>query len=165
MNAAMTLILACVGIFGFFILLFGFLLLLRYLNYQEKIKLAERGIYPQETPKTKPKKGLLIAGWIISIIGFLSTIVFWLFGISATGSGIGNNFPLGLGPWVLLGLIPFFVGLVFLLIYVINSPSNGRGKDVKQEYDPMDEVYNRKFKVDIENDKPVVSDDGVNEIN
>ncbi len=48
MNAAMTLILACLGIFGFFILLFGFLLLFRYINYREKIKLAEKGIYPQE---------------------------------------------------------------------------------------------------------------------
>ena len=124
MNAAMTLILACLGIFGFFILLFGFLLLFRYINYREKIKLAEKGIYPQETPKTKPKKGLLIAGWIISIIGFLSTIIFWLFGISFTESGMGNNFPLGLGPWVLLGLFPFLLGLILLLVYVIKAPSN-----------------------------------------
>ncbi|MBE0687398.1 MAG: hypothetical protein IH585_15525 [Anaerolineaceae bacterium] len=144
MNAAMTLILACLGIFGFFVLLFGFLLLLRYLNYREKIKLAEKGIYPQEAPETKPKKGLLVAGWIITIIGFLSTVVFWLFGISITGSGMGNNFPLGLGPWVLLGLFPLLLGLILLMIYVVKAPSNGRyhnGNDKpsdKEEINPSE---------------------------
>lgn len=140
MNAAMTLILACLGIFGFFILLFGFLLLFRYINYREKIKLAEKGIYPQETPKTKPKKGLLTAGWIISIIGFLSTIIFWLFGISITGSGMGNNFPLGLGPWVLLGLFPFLLGLILLLVYVIKAPSNGEYHNGNANLSAMEKI-------------------------
>jgi len=123
MNAAMTLILACLGIFGFFILLFGFLLMFRYISYREKMKLAEKGIYPQVIPHTKPKRGLLIAGWIISIIGFIATIAFWLFGISFTGSGYGFGYPLGLGPWVLLGLFPFLLGLILLLMYVLRSPS------------------------------------------
>ncbi len=37
---------------------------------------------------------------------------------------MGNNFPLGLGPWVLLGLFPFLLGLILLLVYVIKAPSN-----------------------------------------
>lgn len=123
MNAAMTLILACLGIFVFFLMLFGFLLLFRYISYREKMKLAEKGIYPTESPSNKPKKGLLITGWIISIVGFLATIVFWLFGISVTGSGYGYGFPLGLGPWVLLGLFPLLLGLILLLIYVIKAPT------------------------------------------
>ena len=163
MNAAMTLILACLGIFGFFIILFGFLLLMRYLNYRENLKLAEKGIYPQNKQVSKPKKGFLIAGIIITIVGFLSTLIFWVLGIRVFN--LGGNFPLGLGPWVLLGLIPFFVGLVFLLIFVINSPSNGRGKDEKQDFYPMDDVNNQKFEVGIENDKSVVSDEGVNDTN
>lgn len=130
MNAAMTLILACLGIFGFFVLLFGFLLLFRYINYHEKVKLAERGIFPQEEPKQKPKKSLLIAGWIITILGFLGTIIFLLFGISITGYGYGYGFPMGLGPWVLLGLFPMLLGLILLLIYVVRSPSkNGYQKE------------------------------------
>jgi hypothetical protein len=167
MNAAMTLILACVGIFGFFILLFGFLLLFRYINYREKVKLAEKGIYAPEEPKTKPKRGLAVAGWIISIIGFLSTIVFWLFGISITGSRIGYNFPLGLGPWVLMGLIPLFVGLVLLLIYVIKSSSNGGGKEGKQDYYQMDVSSIAKevqgFKVGSGKDAPMITDQFENE--
>lgn len=131
MNAAMTLILACLGIFGFFVMLFGFLLLLRYINYREKVKLVEKGIYTQEEPKSKPKKGLLIAGWIITILGFLGTIVFWMFGLSVTGSGYGYGFPLGLGPWVLLGLFPLLLGLVLMLIYVVRSPS-GNGNYYSQ---------------------------------
>ncbi len=123
MNAAFTLILACVGIFGFFILLFSFLLLLRYINYRENMKLAEKGLIHQSTQKNKPKKGLLISGWIFTIIGFLATIIFWLFGISVTGSAYGRSFPLGLGPWILLGLLPFLLRLILLLIYVVRSPS------------------------------------------
>lgn len=120
----MTLILACLGIFGFFVLLFGFLLLFRYINYREKVKLAEKGIFPKESPQTKPKKGLLIAGWIVTSLGFLATIIFWLFGISMTGSGFGYGYPLGLGPWVLLGLFPMLLGLILLLIYVITAPAH-----------------------------------------
>ena len=123
MNAAMTLILACVGVFGLFVVLLGFILLMRYINYREKVKLAEKGVFVQEEPKTKPKKRLLIAGWIITLAGFIATIAFWLFGISVTGSGYGYGFPFGLGPWVLLGLFPFLLGLILLLIYVARSPS------------------------------------------
>ena len=132
MNAAMTLILACVGIFGFFVMLFGFLLLLRFINYREKVKLAEKGVFVQEEPKTKPKKGLLITGWIITMAGFIGTVAFWLFGISVTGSGYGYGFPFGLGPWVLLGLFPFLLGLILLLIYVVRSPS-GNGNYSSQK--------------------------------
>jgi hypothetical protein len=135
MNAAMTLILVCVGIFGFFVLLFGFLLLFRYINYREKVKLAEKGIFPQEESKQKPTKGLLIAGWIITILGFLGTIIFWLFGISVTGSGYGYGFPMGLGPWVLLGLFPMLLGLILLLIYVVRSPSKNGYQKEKQTVD------------------------------
>lgn len=131
MNAAMTLILACVGIFGFFVMLFGFLLLLRFINYREKVKLAEKGVFVQEEPKTKPKKGLYITGWIITMAGFIGTIAFWLFGISVTGSGYGYGFPFGLGPWVLLGLFPLLLGLILLLIYVVRSPS-GNGNHSSQ---------------------------------
>ncbi|MDO9088382.1 MAG: hypothetical protein Q7U53_19410 [Anaerolineaceae bacterium] len=156
MNAAMTLILACLGIFGFFIILFGFLLLMRYLNYRENLKLAEKGIFPHKKQVSKPKKGFLTAGVILTIVGFLSTLIFWFLGIRVFY--LGGNFPLGLGPWVLLGLIPFFVGLVFLLIFVINSPSNGRGKDEKQDYVQMYEIKNQKFEVGFENDESVVTD-------
>ena len=110
MNAAMTMILACIGIFGFFVVLFGFLLLLRFINYREKVKLAEKGVFVQDEPKSKPKKGLLITGWIFTLAGFIGTIAFWLFGISVTGSRYGYGFPYGLGPWVLLGLFPLQIG-------------------------------------------------------
>lgn len=142
MNAAMTLILACLGIFGFFVLLFGFLLLFRYINYREKVKLAEKGIFPQEAPQTKPKKGLLITGWIVTSLGFLGTIIFWLFGISVTGSGFGYGYPLGLGPWVLLGLFPMLLGLILLLIYVITAPAHNGFQKQKMTGDTNLDPFN-----------------------
>lgn len=136
MNAAMTLILACVGIFGLFVLLLGFILLMRYMNYREKMNLAEKGMYVPEEPKKKPKKGLLIAGLIITFIGILATIIFWVFGVSVTGSGMGNYFPFGFGPWMLLGLFPLLLGLILLLIFVLGYPS-GSTKHNQQEFTPI----------------------------
>lgn len=124
MNAAFTLILACAGIFGFFILLFGFLLLLRYINYRENMKLAEKGIISQSSQKNKPQRGLLIAGWVFTIIGFLGTIFFWLFGFGISEVSNVYRIRLGLGPWLLLGLLPLLLGLILLLIYVVKSPSH-----------------------------------------
>ncbi len=123
MNAPMTFILACLGIFGFFILLFGFLLLFRYIGYREKIKLAEKGIYPQVTITKKPNKGLLIAGWVITIIGALTAIGFWLFGFFTSNS---YAITFVLIPFVLLGLFPLLLGLILLLTYVIKAPAADR---------------------------------------
>ena len=133
MNAAMTLILACVGIFGLFGLLLGFILLMRYMNYREKMKLAEKGVYVPKEPKKKPKKGLLIAGLVITFIGIFATIIFWVFGVSVTGSGMGNYFPLGVGPWMLLGLFPLLLGLILLLIFVLGYPSGSTNHN-QQEF-------------------------------
>ncbi|HSM26316.1 MAG TPA: hypothetical protein VK856_15745 [Anaerolineaceae bacterium] len=138
MNAAMTLILACVGIFGFFILLLGFILIMRYISYQEKVKMADKGVYIQEEPMVKPKKGLLIAGLIVTFIGIFGTILFWIFGVSVTGSGMGNYFPLGFGPWMLLGLFPLLLGLILLLIYVLRFPS-GNLKLQQQDHVSMND--------------------------
>ena len=77
----------------------------------------------QSENRKKPKKGLLISGWVFTFIGFLATIIFWLFGISVSGSTYGNRIPLGLGPWILLGLLPLLLGLILLLIYVVRSLS------------------------------------------
>ncbi len=111
--------LLCVGIFGFFVLLLAFLLIMRYLNYRENVKLAEQGINIQTKPKRN--RGFLIIGWIITVMGFLATGLLWLLGLLAFGEG--QFYPLALGPWVLLGLVPLIFGLFLLLIYVLLTPS------------------------------------------
>lgn len=111
-------LLLCVGIFGFFLFLLLFLLLMRYLNYRENVKLAEQGFPIQQKPKRN--RGFLIAGWVITVLGFISTLLLWLFGLLAFGEG--RFYPLALGPWVLLGLIPLAFGLILLFVYVLLTP-------------------------------------------
>ena len=92
---------------------------MRYLNYRENVKLAEQGLTIQKTPKRN--RGFLILGWIITVLGFIVSVLLWLLGLFALGEG--QFYPLALGPWVLLGLIPLVFGLFLLLIYVLLTPS------------------------------------------
>jgi nitrogen fixation-related uncharacterized protein len=120
--AAWLLILLCVGIAFVFILLVLFLLGMRYLNYRENIKMAEQGLISQ--PKPKRNRGFLIAGWIITGLGLIGTVILWLLGALALGEG--QYYPLALGPWVLIGLVPMAIGLFLLLLYVILAPAKNK---------------------------------------
>jgi nitrogen fixation-related uncharacterized protein len=120
--AAWLLILLCVGIAFVFILLVLFLLGMRYLNYRENIKMAEQGLISQ--PKPKRNRGFLIAGWIITGLGLIGTVILWLLGALALGEG--QYYPLAVGPWVLIGLVPMAIGLFLLLLYVILAPAKNK---------------------------------------
>ncbi|MAT44243.1 MAG: hypothetical protein CL609_18080 [Anaerolineaceae bacterium] len=128
--AAWLLILLCVGIAFVFILLVLFLLGMRYLNYRENIKMAEQGLISQ--PKPKRNRGFLIAGWIITGLGLVGTVILWLLGALALGEG--RYYPLALGPWVLIGLVPMAIGLFLLLLYVILAPA--KNKQPKEQTEP-----------------------------
>ena len=101
----------CAGGLGFFIVLFAFLILLRFLNYKETLALAEKGLVrPQAEPKNG--KSTLRTGIIVASIGL--ALLFGLWPI-----GINSNFPLGFGPWMIVALIPLFIGLGMVLIHVL----------------------------------------------
>ncbi|PKO15270.1 MAG: hypothetical protein CVU39_11745 [Chloroflexi bacterium HGW-Chloroflexi-10] len=117
--SSMILLLACAGIFVFFILLFGFLLLMRYINYKENVKMADGGIVQLQKPKRN--RWLLVVGWIGSVLGVLLSAVIWVVGIKTINEA--GLYPLALGPWMLIGLAPLFFGLCMLLIYVILAPA------------------------------------------
>ena len=102
--------------------------------------MADKGVYIQEEPMEKPKKGLLIEGLIVTFVGIISTIIFWIFGVSVTGSGMGNYFPLGFGSWMLLGLFPLLLGLILLLIYVLRFPSGNLNLQQQDYVSMKDEV-------------------------
>ena len=101
----------CAGGVGFFVILFAFLILLRYLNYKETLALAEKGLVrPQAEPNNG--KSTLRTGIIVASIGL--ALLFGLWPI-----GINSNFPLGFGPWMIVALVPLFIGLGMILIYVL----------------------------------------------
>jgi hypothetical protein len=128
-------------------IILGFILLSRYLRYRETLTMIQHGITPplppppmrMPAPPMMPRppvmvqqgnggagRGTLIWGLVLSAIGLALTLALWPIGfIANSASGNTVNFPLGLGPWMLAGFVPLFVGLALVLGYVITRPERG----------------------------------------
>jgi hypothetical protein len=107
-------IIPCLGVVGVLAIIFGFLAFMRYMNYKEIIALAEKGL---SRPESKSgKKGLLCWGIVICAIGFALSL-----GLYPLGFDSGNNYPLHLGPWMLGGFVPLFLGLGLILLHYLTE--------------------------------------------
>ena len=103
----------CLSIVSILIVIFGFLAFLRYMNYKETLALAEKGL---TKPESKSNKNLLRWGIIITPIGFALTI-----GLYTIGFDSANNYPLHLGPWMLGGFVPLFLGIGLTLLHFLTE--------------------------------------------
>lgn len=101
----------CISIVSVLLVIFGFLAFLRYMNYKETLALAEKGL---TRPESKSGKGLLRWGILVSALGLALTIGFYLFGFDSA-----ENYPLHLGPWMLGGFVPLFLGIGLILIHYL----------------------------------------------
>ncbi len=107
-----AIIFPCAGL-GFFIVLFGFIALMRYLSYRETLALAEKGLVRPGAARGNGKDTLRW-GIALSAIGAALCV-----GLYPIGFVAGGRWPLGLGPWLLAGLLPMFFGLGLVLTYVL----------------------------------------------
>lgn len=103
----------CLGIVGTLAIIFGFLAFLRYMNYKETITLAEKGL---SRPQNKSGKGLLRWGIVITALGFALSL-----GLYPIGFSSGENYPLHLGPWMLGGFVPLFLGFSLILLHYLTD--------------------------------------------
>jgi len=101
----------CAGVIAFFVVLFGFIVLMRYMNFRETMALAEKGLAQPERPR-RNGKDTLRWGIIIAALGLALCLGLWPLGVN-------SDFPLGFGPWMLAGLAPLFFGLALILIHVL----------------------------------------------
>jgi hypothetical protein len=118
----------------------GFILLSRYLKYRETLTMIQHGMTTTQPPALpsppvmmhRPNaeqqagagRGTFIWGLVLAAIGVALTLALWPIGfIANSASGNSVRFPLGLGPWMLAGFIPLFVGLSLILGYVILRPN------------------------------------------
>ena len=106
-------IVPCLGVVGSLTVIFGFLAFLRYMRYKETIALAEKGL---TTPETKSNKALLRWGIVITALGLALTIGLYLIGFASA-----DNYPLHLGPWMLGGFVPLFLGLGLVLLHYLTE--------------------------------------------
>jgi len=114
----------CAGSLGFIGLVFGFILLMRFISYKETLALAEKGLV--KPVKSGNGKGALIWGIIFSAVGVALMLGLWPLGFM-----FGPDWPLGFGPWMLAGLLPLFFGLALILIHVLTH-------ERKREEPPME---------------------------
>jgi hypothetical protein len=103
----------CISVVSVLLVIFGFLAFLRYMNYRETIALAEKGL---TRPETKNSKGFLRWGIIITGLGLALSL-----GLYPIGFSTGNGYPLHLGPWMLGGFVPLFLGLGLLLLHFLTQ--------------------------------------------
>ena len=103
----------CFSIVSILLVIFGFFAFLRYMSYKETLALAEKGL---TKPETKSGKGLLRWGILVTALGFALTL-----GLYAIGFASADNYPLHLGPWMLGGFVPLFLGIGLILIHYLTE--------------------------------------------
>jgi hypothetical protein len=101
----------CISVVSVLLVIFGFLAFLRYRSYRETVSLAERGL---ERPEPRRGTALLRWGIVITGLGLVLSL-----GLYPLGFAAGVGYPLRLGPWMLGGLIPLFLGLSLILSHFL----------------------------------------------
>jgi hypothetical protein len=109
----MDALIPCLGVVVILAIIFGFLGFLRYMNYKETLALAEKGL---TRPEKKSGKGLLRWGIVVTAIGLALSL-----GLYPLGFDSGPNYPLHLGPWMLGGFVPLFLGLGLVLLHYLTE--------------------------------------------
>jgi hypothetical protein len=103
----------CLALLGALAIIFGFLAFLRYMNYKETLALAEKGL---TRPERKTGSGFLRWGILITGLGLALSLGLYPIGFSA-----GDVYPLHLGPWMLGGFVPLFLGLGLILLHFLTQ--------------------------------------------
>lgn len=101
----------------------------RYLRYRETMALAERGLLRPQ--RKRSNQDTLRWGIVITMLGLGLICGLWPLGLMtfasgpATGPDSGgtgmSTAPFGIGPWLLLGILPFFFGLSLIIIHWVNK--------------------------------------------
>jgi hypothetical protein len=126
----------CVGSLGFLVILLGFFVVMRYLNYRERLALAEKGLVRPE-PARGNGKDTLRWGIAIAAVGLALCIGLYPVGYASDaarlGSGSSGTYPLHFGPWMLVGLLPTFFGIGLILIYVLTREEKPKDEPAKTD--------------------------------
>ncbi len=121
----------CAGGLGFVALVFAFILALRFMAYRETLALAEKGLVRPRRGGNGGGKGALIWGILFTAVGIALTLGLWPLGFAFGGGG--SDYPLGFGPWMLIGLTPTFFGVALILIYVLTRDGKKDEEKGKEE--------------------------------
>lgn len=97
----------------------AFIILLRYIQYRERMAMLSHGIQPDTNRRHRRNRGILRAGLITMMVGVTLTIGLYPVGFLLPTTITAT--PLHLGPWLLPGLIPFGVGAALTGSYYLEQ--------------------------------------------
>jgi hypothetical protein len=100
------------GVIGILVVVLGFIIVMRLINYRENLFFAEKGI---SRPEVKSMAGMLRWGIITTALGFALTL-----GLFFGNFRSSELYPLHLGPWMLAGFVPLFLGIGMILLHYLN---------------------------------------------
>ena len=98
---------------------FAFFAFVRYLRYKETVALAERGLL--RPSKVKQNRDSARWGYIFLFLGIAFTL---------------GMLTLGIGPWLLVGFVPFFFGVALIAIHN-SSEKEPEERDIEDEIEPI----------------------------
>lgn len=95
---------------------FAYLVAVRYMRHKEYMAMIEKGIPPHRDPGehdpmspppgSAPSRNRLMGGMITAAVGLAITL---------------GLLTLGIGPWLLMGLVPLFAGLAILFVHFLTG--------------------------------------------
>jgi hypothetical protein len=124
----------CGGFVGFVAVVFGSVVALRWIKHREVMAMVEKGLLPGEqgkyagAPTKRTLRGLM--GWGIGVAAVGLALMIGLFPL---GFVVDESYPLMFGPWMVAGLIPLFIGLALLIIYVLTKEEASQKSDKTEE--------------------------------
>ena len=103
----------CLVLSGVLAIILGLFAFVRYRNYKETIALAEKG-------RARPERGTRnsFLRWGVPVAGLGLALSLGLYSIGFSG---GDDYPLHLGPWMLGGFVPLFLGLGLILLHFLTQ--------------------------------------------
>jgi hypothetical protein len=112
----------------FVVAVFGTIVLLRWFRHREIVTLAEKGLLPAQYAQLGASRDRGTLGWgiALSALGLALVLGMWPIGFV-----VDKPYPLHFGPWMLVGLIPLFIGLGLLIVYLITRKENGAAPEEK----------------------------------
>lgn len=120
------------------LLVFLYMTLSRYWRYREMVTLAERGLVRQVSNGNgngSSNRNTLRWGLITTFLGLALCLGTWPIGFWV-------HTPLGLGPWMLIGLIPMFFGMALLVLYGMGRWEEGGVPHPVREEEAPPSKYN-----------------------
>jgi hypothetical protein len=114
----------CISTFVFFTLVFGFVIIWRWFGHRERMAQIQQGFVPSdqgpEMGNGRDSRKLLGRG-----LGLVALGLALLIGLYPFGFVVAEPWPLRFGPWMVIGLIPFFIGLALLITYYVSRQKHG----------------------------------------